>query len=30
MVIEGGDNLFAFGNSHGVAKLTAMLEAPAT
>jgi len=30
MVIEGGDNLFAFGNSDGVAKLTAMLEAPAT
>ncbi len=26
LVIEGGDNLFAFGNSDGVAKLTAMLE----
>lgn len=26
LVIEGGDNLFAFSNSDGVAKLTAMLE----
>lgn len=30
MMIEAGDNLFAFGNSDGVAKLTAMLETPAT
>ena len=30
LIIEPGDNLFAFGNSDGLAKLTAMLEKRAT